>query len=75
MEIRVKKERRFGKLLYLCTVKLKTTKKMEARTIKRRRTAHPMSYYREMVQDMDDSQKLELVSILIESVKPAVAKA
>lgn len=33
-----------------------------------------MSYYREMVQDMDDSQKLELVSILIESVKPAVAK-
>ena len=33
-----------------------------------------MSYYREMVQDMDDSQKLELVTILIESVKPAVAK-
>ena len=29
-----------------------------------------MSYYRKMVQDMDDSQKLELVSILIESVKP-----
>ena len=29
-----------------------------------------MSYYREMVQDMDDSQKLELVTILIESVKP-----
>lgn len=36
----------------------------------RRHTAHPMSYYREMVKDMDDSQKLELVSILIESVKP-----
>ena len=29
-----------------------------------------MSYYREMVQDMDDSQKLELATILIESVKP-----
>ena len=29
-----------------------------------------MSYYREMVQYMDDSQKLELVSMLIESVKP-----
>lgn len=42
---------------------------MEA-TKTRRRTTHPMSYYREMVQDMDDSQKLELVSILIESVKP-----
>lgn len=43
---------------------------MEATTTKRRRVAHPMSYYREMVQDMDDSQKLELASILIESVKP-----
>ena len=43
---------------------------MEATTTKRRRTAHPMSYYRKMVQDMDDSQKLELVTILIESVKP-----
>jgi len=41
-----------------------------ATTTARRRTTHPMSYYREMVQDMDDSQKLELVSILIESVKP-----
>ena len=29
-----------------------------------------MSYYREMVQDMDDSQKLELATMLIESIKP-----
>ena len=28
-----------------------------------------MSYYREMVQDMDDSQKLELVSVIIDSMK------
>ena len=28
-----------------------------------------MSYYREMVKDMDDSQKLELVSIIIDSLK------
>ena len=28
-----------------------------------------MSYYREMVKDMDDSQKLELVSIIIDSMK------
>ena len=48
---------------------------MEAMTTKRRRTAHPMSYYREMVQDMGDSQKLELVTILIESVNSAVVKA
>lgn len=34
-----------------------------------------MSYYRKMVQDMDDSQKLELVSILIESAKPIQTKA
>lgn len=43
---------------------------MESTTARRRRTTHPMSYYRKMVQDMDDSQKLELISILIESVKP-----
>ena len=41
-----------------------------ATTTAKQRTAHPMSYYREMVKDMDDSQKRELVSILIESVKP-----
>ena len=43
---------------------------MDATTTKRQHTAHPMSYYRNMVKDMDDSQKLELVSILIDSVKP-----
>jgi len=43
---------------------------MEATTTKRQHTVHPMSYYIDMVQDMDDSQKLELVSILIDSVKP-----
>ena len=29
-----------------------------------------MSYYRNLVQDMDDSQKLELVTMLIDSIKP-----
>ena len=29
-----------------------------------------MSYYCDMVKDMDDSQKLELVTILIDSIKP-----
>lgn len=43
---------------------------MEATTTRRRRTAHPMSYYRDMVKDMDDSQKLELVTMLIDSIKP-----
>ena len=42
-----------------------------ATTTSKRRTAHPMSYYRKMVQDMDDSQKLELVSIIIDSMKQA----
>ena len=32
-----------------------------------------MSYYRDMVKDMDYSEKLELVSIIIDSLKPAVA--
>ena len=40
-----------------------------ATTTVRRRSAHPMSYYRNMVKDMDDSQKLELVSIIIDSMK------
>ena len=29
-----------------------------------------MSYYWDVVKDMDESQKLELVTMLIESVKP-----
>ena len=44
---------------------------MDTTTARRRRTTHPMSYYRKMVQDMDDSQKLELVSIIIDSMKQA----
>ena len=36
----------------------------------RRRTTHPITKYWSMVKDLDDSQKLELVSMLIESVKP-----
>ena len=48
---------------------------MEAGTATGRHSTHPVSYYWEMVKDMDDSQKLELVSIIIDSVKPAVAKS
>ena len=29
-----------------------------------------MSYYRNLVKNMDDSQKLELVTMLIDSIKP-----
>ena len=32
-----------------------------------------MSYYWSVVKDMDDSQKLELVTMLVNSVKPKVA--
>ena len=39
-------------------------------TTARRRSSHPMSYYWSVVKDMDDSQKLELVAMLIDSVKP-----
>ena len=39
-------------------------------TTARRRSTRPMSYYRNMVKDMDDSQKLELVTMLIDSIKP-----
>ncbi|MBO4801453.1 MAG: hypothetical protein J5545_06245 [Bacteroidaceae bacterium] len=44
-------------------------------TARRQRTTHPISHYWGLVKDLDDSQKLELVSILIDSIKPAVAKA
>ena len=41
-----------------------------ATTTTKRRSTRPMSYYWGVVKDMDDSQKLELVMMLIESVKP-----
>ena len=44
---------------------------MATTTTRRRRTAHSISHYWDMVKDMDDSQKLELISLLAESVKPA----
>ena len=47
---------------------------MEATTTKRRRTAHSISHYWGMVKDMDDSQKLQLVTMLVNSVKPARAE-
>ena len=43
---------------------------MATTTARRRQTAHPMSYYWDVVKDMDDSQKLELVTMLIDSIKP-----
>ena len=45
---------------------------MEA-TVRRQHSTRPISHYWNLVRDMDDSQKLELVSMLIDSVKPAVA--
>ena len=45
-----------------------------ATTTARRRSSHPMRYYWDMVKDMDDSQKLELVTMLIESVKPKLGE-
>ena len=41
-----------------------------ATTTARRRNMHPVSYYWNQVKDMDNSQKLELVTMLIDSVKP-----
>ena len=43
-----------------------------ATTTARKRQSRPMSYYWDVVKDMDDSQKLELVTMLVESVKPAI---
>ena len=39
-----------------------------------RRSTRPMSYYWDVVKEMDDSQKLELISILIDSMRSTAAK-
>ncbi len=39
-----------------------------------RHNAQPISYYWNLVKDMGDSQKLELVTMLIDNVKPVVEK-
>ena len=44
-------------------------------TMTRRRNTHSISHYWGMVKDLDDSQKLQLITLLAESIKPAVAKA
>ncbi len=61
--------------MYLCGIKVNKCNKTMATTTAKQHTSHPMSYYWDVVKDMDDSQKLELVTMLIESVRPAVAKA
>ena len=38
-------------------------------------TTRPIMHYWSMVKDLDDSQKLELVTLLVNSVKPSVEKA
>ena len=55
-------------MLYLCEQKKKTNM---ATTSARRHNAHPVSYYWNQVKDLDNSQKLELISILAESMKPS----
>ena len=41
---------------------------MEARQAKRE-ALHPVSYYWNIVKEMDDSQKLELMAVIIDSMK------
>jgi len=44
---------------------------MATTTARRRRTAYSISHYWGMVKDMDDNQKLQLVTMLVNSVKPS----
>jgi len=41
----------------------------------RKRAVFPISHYWGLLKDLDDSQKLELVTLLLNSVKPSVSKA
>lgn len=47
---------------------------MDAKTPKTRNASHPISHYWGLVKDMDDSQKLELVTMLVSSVKTVKAE-
>lgn len=47
---------------------------METSTIRRRHTSSPVARAWDLAKDMDDSEKLELVSIIIESMRPEVPK-
>ena len=47
---------------------------MESTTTTSQRNTYSISHYWGMVKDMDDSQKLQLITLLAESIKPAVAK-
>ena len=40
-------------------------------TVRRRTTKRPITHYWGMLKDLDDSQKLQLITMLAESVKPA----
>ena len=45
--------------------------KEDMATTARRRKSHPISHYWSLVKDIDDSQKMQLVTMLINSVKTA----
>ena len=61
--------------MYLCSRKeLRKEIARATTTTRRRRASHPISHYWGLVKDMDDSQKLQLITMLAESVKPAVTK-
>ena len=47
---------------------------MEATTVRRKRTATPFTRVWNQAKKLDNSEKLELVAMLIDSVKPAVAE-
>ena len=42
---------------------------MATTTARRQHTTHPITHYWGLVKDMDNSQKLELVTMLIDSVR------
>jgi len=51
-------------------VKHQIIENMEA-TARKRTTRRPITHYWGLVKDMDDNQKLQLITMLAESVKPA----
>ena len=65
--------RGYKKKYYICSEKRKC-KKIMATTTAKRRTEHSIDYYWDLVKDLNDSEKLELVIMLVQSVKESLDK-
>ena len=73
VKIRVKKMRISGEMCIFAPSNPKTTTMMEAND--KGQVSHPISYYWNLVKDLDDTTKLELIILLADSLRDSITKA